>query len=405
MRIAVVSPFLDRRHGAERCIVEQIERLCRQPGFEIHIYAQAIKDFEVLRFASSSKPEKFPGKPIWHRVPAMPGPHLLNFIWWFLANTFLRRFHQFSRGISYDVVYSPGINCPDADAIVVHVVFREFFRHVRNGLRLRSAPLRSWPITIHRILYYRLIMALERRIYRNPELHLAAVSRLTARELSSTAGREDIAVIPNAVDTEKFNLEERLRRRETSRATFQFQDSDFVLLLVGNGWQNKGLDALLEAMGITRELPLKLLVVGRDDQAPYRVIFRHLQIEERVFFAEPSPDVMQFYAAADAYAGPSLHDSFALPPLEAMACGLPVITSSQNGGSQIITEGVDGFVLGDPQDSQRLAELIRNLYGQPQLRQKIGSTAASTALSYDWERNARETLSFLLSAIRGGGAL
>lgn len=380
--------------------MEQIENFCRRPGVEIHIYAQAIQDFEVVRAGSAHPQTEAAGKPIWHRIPTVPGPHLLNYFWWFLANSSLRWFHRSSGSQSYDVVYSPGINCTDADAIVTHVVFHEFLRHVREGLRLRSTPLRSWPATIHRILYYRLIMFLENRIYPNPKTRLAAVSNLTAGELSATAKRDDITVIPNAVDCAKFNPEERLCRRKDARAAFRFDDAGFVLLLLGNGWKNKGLNALLEALGLLRDLPLKLLVVGRDDQAPFQAQIRWLQLDSRVIFAEPSPDVLHFYGAADAYVSPSLHDSFALPPLEAMACGLPVITSVQNGGSQIITEGVDGFVLKNPEDVSVLADLIRQLYQQPELCRRVGSNAASTAKSYTWERNASETWSFLLSALR-----
>jgi glycosyltransferase involved in cell wall biosynthesis len=113
---------------------------------------------------------------------------------------------------------------------------------------------------------------------------------------------------------------------------------------------------------------------------------------------------MQFYAAADVYAGPSLHDSFALPPIEAMACGLPVITSVTNGGSQIITEGLDGFVLNDAQDSVALSRLISRLYEQPDLRRSVGKNAARTAQSYSWERNASETWEFLCKAAGSSSA-
>ena len=96
---------------------------------------------------------------------------------------------------------------------------------------------------------------------------------------------------------------------------------------------------------------------------------------------------------------PSFEDSFALPPLEAMACGLPVITSVNNGGSQIITEGTDGFVLSDSRDSAALAKLMRRLYEQPDLRKDNGENAARTAQAYTWERNAAETWDFLMFAL------
>ncbi len=397
MRLAVVSPFLDRRHGTERCIIEQIERFLGEPDCEIHIYSQAIQDLDVVLFNALSSPSP-PRKPIWHRIPTLPGPHLFNFLWWFFANQALRKFHRAFRSLSFDLVFSPGINCTDAGAIVVHIVFHEFFRLVHPDLRLRDAPVSNWPIVLHRLLYYRLIMALENRIYRNPKVSLAAVSQLTAREITAHFARQDVTVIPNAVDLTRFNLPERLRRRAQVRQAMQISDSDFVLLLVGNDWKKKGLTSLLNAVAANRHLPLRLLVVGRDDRAPFLEQIRKLDLEGRVLFPEPSLDVMQFYAAADVYAGPSLHDSFALPPIEAMASGLPVITSASNGGSQIITEGLDGFVLDNAEDTAALARLIARLYEQPELRLSVGENAARTAQSYTWERNASETWQFLRRA-------
>jgi glycosyltransferase involved in cell wall biosynthesis len=98
-------------------------------------------------------------------------------------------------------------------------------------------------------------------------------------------------------------------------------------LLIGNDRKVKGLDQLLRALELNQDLPFRLLVVGRDEPSLYTTRPRHSKIESRVTFQQPSSDVMQFYAAADAYVDPSLQDSFGLPVLEAMACGLPVISS------------------------------------------------------------------------------
>ena len=407
-RIAVVSPFLDKRHGTERCVVEQIERLAHEHGYEVHLYCQSVEDIEGLEEFGKGHPSPGPsddggeaarGRILWHKISQIPGPHLLQYLWWFLANQSRRRRDQKSLGFRYDLVYSPGINCWDADAIVIHIVFHEFHRLVRDELRLRNLPLRAWPRAIHRRLYYRLIKTLERRIYPDPRVTLAAVSSLTAQEVQRFFGRNDVLVIPNAVDVETFNPEARQRRRAQVRQRMQFEDGDFVLLLVGNDWKKKGLTYLFEAVSRCPDLPLKVLVAGRDDRTPYEATLARLGLQGRVRFAQPSPDVVQFYAAADAYAGPSLHDSFALPPAEAMACGLPVITSASNGGSEMITPGVDGFILQDPKNVDELAEIIRQLYTRADLRERMGGHAAQTAQQYSWERNARQTQALLESVL------
>jgi UDP-glucose:(heptosyl)LPS alpha-1,3-glucosyltransferase len=111
-------------------------------------------------------------------------------------------------------------------------------------------------------------------------------------------------------------------------------------------------------------------------------------------------EVESYYAAADLYAGPSLEDSFAIPPLEAMACGLPVIVSRQAGVSELLTHGVDGFILEDATDARQLAEFILTIYENPDLRQFLSVNAAATARYYTWQRNAEEMKSFFNECLR-----
>jgi glycosyltransferase involved in cell wall biosynthesis len=401
-RIAVVSPFLDKKHGTERCVVEQVERLARDHGYEVHLYCQALEDISDIH-VSGGRERVLPrgavtNRLIWHRVSSIPGPHLLKYIWWFFANHLQRWNDRRFRGLDYDLVYSPGINCLDADAIVVHIVFHEFYRLVIEDLRLRQLPLRAVPRAIHRRLYYQLAMALERKIYTDPHVALAAVSRLTAQEIDRFFARRDVRVIPNAVELSIFNPEACSCRRTEARRRLQLEEQDFVLLLIGNDWKKKGVDTLLEAAARCLDLPCKVLIVGHDDRVPYDRIICDLGLRARVRFVEPSKDVVQFYAAADAYTGPSLHDSFALPPAEAMACGLPVITAINNGGSEMITDGVDGFLLHDPKDPEELSETIRKLYENPPLREEVGRKAAIVAKEFTWERNAQQVFEFLENA-------
>jgi glycosyltransferase involved in cell wall biosynthesis len=401
LRLAVVSPFLDRSHGMERCVVEQIERLAQKYGWEIHLYCQHVEQVAGVHTHSAAA-EPLPGETriLGHKISDVPGPHVVKCIWWFAANHFRRWRDRWSGRVKPDLVYSPGINCLDADAIVVHIVFHEFYRRVKGELRLGGMPSRAWPRTLHRKLYYHLIMKPERLIYRNTRVRLAAVSRLAAQQLATHFQRTDVAVIPNAVNTGEIHPSTRERRRAPARERFGFAGEDLVLFLIGNDWKKKGLDCLLEAVAACGDLPLKLLVVGRDDRSPYLSRMAQRGLASRVIFANPSPDVLPFYAAADVYTGPSLEDSFGLPVLEAMTCGLPVTSSAQSGVSEIITDGIDGFILADPIDSFVLTRLIQLLYDKAELRHRMGEVAAQTAQQHTWDRNAEDTSAFLLLALR-----
>src|SRR5260370_27255161 len=254
LRLAVVSPFLDRLHGTERCIVEQLERLAARNDMEIHVYSQRIEDLNgVTRYLAPLSSSRI----LWHKVPALPGPHLFAHIWWLIANHLLRFWDSRIRGIKFDLLYSPGINALDADVIAVHIVFHEFYKQVRGHLSFRKTPPTAWPRLLHRLLYYHLIMALERLIYFRPAVSLSSVSGLVASQLAKYFQREDVVVIPNSVDTARFSSALRTELRASARDRFRLLSSDFVLLLIGNDLKKKGLDCVLAALAELRDLGLR----------------------------------------------------------------------------------------------------------------------------------------------------
>lgn len=408
MRIAVISPFLDRSHGTERCIVEQLERFAVEPGAEIHIYAQRVQDLRGVtryKYGTATKSadygaETTASRLFWHKVPAIPGPHLLQYIFWFFANRICRWWDAAFHKARYDLLYSPGINATDADAISVHVVFHEFYRQVLPQLNFRSTPLAAWPRLAHRRVYYRLIMTLENRIYRRATVSLAAISASAAALLEKYFHPAATRVIRYGVDVQAFSVPRRLAERANARKLFQLSAEDFALLLIGNDWRTKGLAALLQSLSLIRELPWKLLVVGRDVRDLYDKMIRDYGIANRVIFLPPSSNVMQFYGAAEAYVGPSLEDAYGLPIIEAMACGLPVIVSSRAGVHEIITDGSDGIILRDPQNTEELATAVRSLVTDPSRCAQLGTHATRTAQNHTWDRNAQATWEWLNEVAR-----
>jgi UDP-glucose:(heptosyl)LPS alpha-1,3-glucosyltransferase len=391
LRLAVVAPFVDRRHGTERALAELLERLARQQHCEIHLYAQRVEGLELAQPGKSRLPGS--GSILWHRVPAIPGPHLFQFLAWLFLNSARRLWDRWIHGVRFDLVLSPGINCLDADVVIVHALFYRLQELARDEQADSAKP--GFFRSLHRRAYYALLAQLERRIYTAPKVSLAAVSPRTAALLKEQFHRQDVPVIPNGVDTAQFSPGARLALRSAARRRRGLQESDFVLLLIGNDWRAKGLDTILRAVHALQELPIRVIAAGDDSPDSFREKAKSLGIPERCRFEPSREDVLDFYAAADLYVSPSREDSFGLPVAEAMACGLPAITSIFAGVSSLLHDGVDSFILRDPHDGKTLATMIRALHQQAEWRSRIGQAAAKTALAWTWDRNAAAVWKFL----------
>jgi glycosyltransferase involved in cell wall biosynthesis len=397
LRLAVVSPFVDRRHGTERALAELIERLADTYHCEIHLFSQRVDDVNLASRDSAGPGQG--GAIYWHKVPRIPGPHLLQFIGWFYLNRLWRWSVARSGRFSFDCVLSPGINCSDADAIIIHVLFH---RLRELALEARDA---TWPQKIsffrrvHRQIYYAWLARWERRIYGNPRISLSAVSQRTSNLLAQLFHRQSVRVISNGVDASQFSPSARVAARAEARALRDFEEDEFVLLLIGNDWRVKGLSTILEAMTRLEGKPIRLLVAGSDAPGAFQELAKRLGVSERCSWDFVVASVLDLYAAADLYVSPSREDSFGLPVAEAMACGLPAITSSFAGIAGLIRDGIDGFVLQDPYDSATLAQLVQLLYSESDLRRRIGETAAKTALEWTWDRNAAAVWEFVTETV------
>jgi len=391
LRLAVVSPFVDRRHGTERALVELLDRLAHTYQCEIHLYSERVEDLALDD--PNATPDGKAGAIFWHKVPSFAGPHLMRFVFWIILNGSLRWYHHIFRGLSFDLVVSPGINCLDANVVIVHALFHRL-RELSNEESMQTGFFRR----LHRRAYYGLLTALERRVYSNRNVLLAVVSRRTAGLVGQYFRRSDIRVISNGVDARQFSVSTRLALRAEARNRRGFHDADFVLLLVGNDWRVKGVPAVLAAMAAAIGVPSRLLVAGEDVAEPFREMATRLGVVERCRWESPRPDAIDLYAAADVYVSPSREDSFGLPVAEAMACGLPVITSAFAGVSDLIRDEVDGFILRDPSNVRALAQLLERLHGDSALWQRIGEAAAKTTRGWTWNRNAAEVWEFLQAA-------
>jgi UDP-glucose:(heptosyl)LPS alpha-1,3-glucosyltransferase len=347
-------------------------------AFEIHVYSQDLEDLDLHKIT-------------WHRISKLSGPHLFNFLWWFAANHCRRAWDRTFEGLRYDVVFTPGANCLDADVISVHIVFAEFLRRVENELALARNPWRSWPRLVHRRIYYRLAIALEGRAYGKAQTILVPLAQKTANDLTKLYGRRNrMHVLYPGIDHSSFNPDRRAALRGNARAQLELPGGRTAVLMVGNDWRQKGIRVLLDAMTKLRDLPVNLLLVGEENPQPFLPMVNERDLNGRVRFLPPRKDVEFYYAAADVYAGPSLEDTGPLPPVEAMGCGVPAILSASCGTAEIITNGVNGLILDDPTDAASLAAMIRRLCEDRALGEQLGQNASVKAREFTWERNGQQ---------------
>ena len=159
---------------------------------------------------------------------------------------------------------------------------------------------------------------------------------------------ETIEVVYNGVDHERFHPGLRSGAGAELRHSLEFQPEDLVLLFLGTGYGRKGLDLVLEAFArVAPERPeARLMVVGYDSRRrEFEERARELELDGKTRFLGGRRDAEACYGAADLYTLPTRYDPFANSTLEALAVGLPVITSDANGGSELLTAGVEGSVV------------------------------------------------------------
>jgi UDP-glucose:(heptosyl)LPS alpha-1,3-glucosyltransferase len=195
--------------------------------------------------------------------------------------------------------------------------------------------------------YHRYLLDAERRVFTNP--HIRAIvcnSEMVRDEIIAhfNVPADRLHVIYSGVDTEAFHPRLRDEHRASIREQYAVPADAPLFLFVGSGFLRKGVVQALSALA--RQPPsAHLLVVGYDRKARrFERQARALGIDNRVRFVGPQRDVGPFYGAADALLLPTLYDPFPNVALEAMAAGLPVITSTKSGAAELIEEGQTGFV-------------------------------------------------------------
>jgi UDP-glucose:(heptosyl)LPS alpha-1,3-glucosyltransferase len=252
----------------------------------------------------------------------------------------------------------------------------------RAGEGCHRAYLAAMGRGVHRrAVYHRLLLALERRVFaRTPQI--VAISRLGAAEIAALYGVVEarLSVVYNGVDLVRFHPDNRARHRACARGEAGVPAEAWTMLFAGSGFERKGLATAIEALARLDDHASRLLVLGKGDRRPYERLAEQRGVAGRVAWLGPRPDIERWYAAADALVLPTRYEPFGNVHLEALASGLPVVTTTCAGGAEVV--GPDSGAVVEPGDPAAVAAALERLRGGPTARTIAAARAAAEPFTY-----------------------
>jgi UDP-glucose:(heptosyl)LPS alpha-1,3-glucosyltransferase len=196
-----------------------------------------------------------------------------------------------------------------------------------------------------------------------------------------------IDVVRNGVPLDQFRFDAEVR--DKARTKLGLSADEQAILFVGSGWERKGLRFAIEAVESSAHRKMRLFVAGRGSQDRYE--------SKRVQFLGEVLDLLPIYAAADLFLLPTIYDPFSNACLEALACGLPVITTRANGFSEIIEDKIHGSIIDRADDVPALRKAL-DVWCDPTWRSAARSSILKRAAQFDISKNIAQTIPILLQA-------
>ena len=359
LRIAYVVHDYNRRFGHSRYVAELASRFKRD--HDVHVFANTFEETD---------PEGL----MYHHVPAWRANVMTTLLSFILPGTWM------VRG-AFDIVHDQGFCAFRRNVVTAHMCQEAWLRAMTR--KAGRPPWRKW-------VFHSVAGWFERRTFAaGGARRFIAVSRRVADDLRRHYGCADrVRVIYHGVDAETFHPRNRAAWRAEVRRGIGVSEETVVALYVGD--YQKGLAPAIRAAA--RIPGLHLLGVSRSPVELYQALIREEGVADRIRLMPATPNVERFYAAADLFVFPTFYDPFGLVATEAMASGLPVICSREAGAAELIEDGADGLIVPDPWDVAALAEPLRKLAADPELRRKLGEAARRKAESRTWDEAARQTM-------------
>jgi UDP-glucose:(heptosyl)LPS alpha-1,3-glucosyltransferase len=359
LRIAFVVHDYNRHMGHSRYVAELASRFKRE--HEVHVFANTFE-------------EPDPAGIVYHHVPAWRGSALASILSFVLPATALVRGR-------FDIVHAQGL-C----GLRHNVATAHFCQPGWYDALVRANGALTWRQSLSRTL----ITPLEQlALAKQSTRRVIAISESIRKDLAQFFGRgEGVRVIYHGVDAEKFHPRNRIVCRDRLRSELGAAPGQCLALFVGN--LQKGAAAAIRAAA--RVAGIRLVLVSSSNPETDRAVARAEGAADRVVFHPFSKSIEQFFAAADVFVFPTIYEPYGMVISEAMASGLPVITSRAAGAAELIEHGESGWLTDTPWDPDQIAEGLRALAADAGLRQRMGAAARIRIEAYTWDRAAEQTL-------------
>lgn len=239
--------------------------------------------------------------------------------------------------------------------------------------------------------HHRVLLFLEEKCFLNSR-KIIANSKMVKEDIMKhyPVDGENIEIIYNGTDLERFRpvgKEERAAIRERLNIK-----EEKVILFAGADFKRKGLPVLLRAFSLIKRDGVRLIAAGKQPKPEFISLARELGIEKEVTFWGSERKIEDLYAVSDLFVLPTIYDPFSNATLEAMASGLPVITSSNNGASELIQDGVEGYVISDLSDADGLAGRITAAFENSE---KMGENARRKAKELPIEKSTDKIMKII----------
>jgi len=230
----------------------------------------------------------------------------------------------------------------------------------------------------------------------DPRPRIVAISQMIRSDMEAFFHFDgaEIHVVYNGVDTSRYTPNMRETLRGPLRKDLGIRDDEVVFLFVSYDLKKKGIEPLVEAASQLKGRGhdrFRIFIVGGEPSGGLARRIKKLHLEDTFLFTGPVRSADPYYANSDVFVLPTYYDACSLVVIEAMACGLPPITTTANGAAGIITDGQDGFVIVHPPASSDLAEAM-SLFFDEERRRQMSDAASHVGHHYSLQKNHQEMI-------------